>query len=201
MEFGNSVIPILKSAIRNPKSAMSNVLLLSGSPAKQSRSNTILEYVIKRLNAEGIETTLLGLRDFPAEDLIFAKYDSPAFEPFKASLNAASAVVIATPIYKASLTGGLKALLDVLPQQSFRKKSVLPIATGGTASHLLAIDFAIKPILATLGASDIQQGVFIVDSQFTYTDDGGFTLEAELQERLDAGISQLAESVKQHIAR
>jgi FMN reductase len=180
---------------------MSKVLLLSGSPSKQSRSNSILEYVVKSLNATGIETTLLGLRDFPAEDLVFAKYDSPAFEPLKASLEAAGAVVIATPIYKASLTGGLKALLDILPQNSFKKKTVLPIATGGTSAHLLAIDFAIKPILATLGASDIQQGVFIVDSQFTYKDDGGFTLEAELQERLDAGITQLAESVKAHIAR
>jgi FMN reductase len=180
---------------------MSKVLLLSGSPSKQSRSNSILEYAAKFLEAQGIGTTLLGLRDFPAEDLVFAKYDSPVFEPLKAALEEASGLVIATPIYKASLTGGLKALLDVLPQQSFRRKSVLPIATGGTAAHLLSIDFAIKPILATLGASDIQQGVFVVDSQFQYGENGGFTLDPEIQERLDAGLAQLAETVKAHIAR
>ncbi len=66
-----------------------------------------------------------------------------------------SAVVVATPIYKAAYTGGLKALFDILPQSALRGKTVLPLATGGSPAHLLAIDYALKPVLSALGASDL----------------------------------------------
>ena len=137
----------------------------------------------------------MGLRDFPAEDLVLARYDSPAFDEFKAQIAAAAGLVVATPIYKASYAGGLKALLDILPPGSLRGKTVLPIATGGTLAHLLAIDYALKPVLSVLGASDIQQGVYVVDSQFQREEGGDYVLEAELQARLDDSVAHLVESV------
>ena len=45
---------------------------------------------------------------------------------------------MATPIYKASYSGVLKAFLDLLPQFAFGGKVVLPLLTGGTAAHVLA---------------------------------------------------------------
>ncbi|MDQ0896682.1 NAD(P)H-dependent oxidoreductase [Paenibacillus sp. V4I7] len=62
---------------------------------------------------------------------------------------------------EASYTGVLKAFLDLLPQKGLECKVVLPLAVGGTISHLLAIDYALKPVLSALGARNILQGVYV----------------------------------------
>ncbi len=174
---------------------MPHVLLISGSPTAASRSAALLDRVSRAIEGRGLTTRTVGVRDFPAEDLVLARYDSPAFEEFKALIADAAGLVVATPIYKASYAGGLKALLDILPPGSLRGKTVLPIATGGSLAHLLAIDYALKPVLAVLGASDIQQGVYGVDSQFRQ-EDGAYVLEAELQARLDDSVERLVEVVE-----
>jgi FMN reductase len=173
---------------------MSKILLIAGSPTAPSRSALLLDYAAEALRGRGLEVTSISVRDFPAEDLIQANYDSPAFESFKHALAEAAGLVVATPIYKASYTGSLKALLDILPQGALRGKTILPLATGGSPAHLLAIDYAIKPLLAVLGASDIQQGVYVADSQFEYAG-AGFTLEPELQQRFDESLNRLALTV------
>ena len=62
---------------------MSDILLISGSPSTPSRSGALLEYAAERLGAEGFSTELVSVRDYPAEDLILGKYDSPAFDVTK----------------------------------------------------------------------------------------------------------------------
>jgi FMN reductase len=171
------------------------ILLISGSPTSPSKSSALLDYASAYIRKQGLATTTASVRDFPAEDLIHAKYDSPAFDGFKERIASASGLIVATPIYKASYTGSLKALLDILPPTSLRGKTILPLATGGSPAHLLAIDYALKPVLAVLGASDIQQGVYVADAQFQYTD-GGFTLEQDLQARFEEGLERLVQTVK-----
>ncbi|MGC3988376.1 MAG: NAD(P)H-dependent oxidoreductase [Chthoniobacteraceae bacterium] len=121
---------------------------------------------------------------------MLAKYDSESFAEWKREVAESAGLIISTPLYKATFTGGLKALLDVLPQGAFRGKTVLPIATGGTAGHLLSLDFAIKPVLSTLGASDIHQGVFVTDAQFQRLATDEYVLETELRIRFEEAIRQ-----------
>lgn len=167
---------------------MSEIILISGSPLERSKSHVILRYAEKYFKENKLSTHLTSVRDFPPEDLVHGKYDSEAFRSFKDRLAAAKGVLLATPIYKGAYTGALKTLLDILPQYAFKDKIVFPIATAGSMAHLLAIDFAIKPVLSVLGASDILQGVFITDLHFSPTDDHGFVLEAELQARLEKAL-------------
>lgn len=173
---------------------MSQVILLSGSPSAKSRSTALLEYADHFLQSRGITTSTVSVLDFPAGDLIQARYDSASFEGFKQQIADARALVIATPVYKGSYTGSLKALLDILPQYALLNKTVVPVVTGGSLAHLLAIDYSLKPLLSILGATDLRRGVYITDSQFQYTDDG-FTLEPALQDRLDTSLLHLAESL------
>jgi len=131
---------------------MSDILLISGSPSAQSRSGALLQYAVERLNVEGFSSDLVSVRDYPAEDLILGKYDSPSFVETKRLVAEARGLIVATPVYKAAYTGSLKALLDILPTQALRNKTVLPIATGGSPAHLLVLDYALKPVLGALGA-------------------------------------------------
>lgn len=170
---------------------MSHILLLSGSPSANSRSNALLARVREQLEAGGVATVTFSILDFPAEDLILAKYASPAFASFQQAVAAASGIAVATPVYKAAYAGGLKALLDILPQTALRKKTVLSLATGGSPAHQLAIDYALKPVLSALGATDLLQGVYAVDSQFTLVE-GRLQIAPELATRLDEAAAHLA---------
>lgn len=175
---------------------MPDILLISGSPSARSRSHALLDHAVERLAAEGLGTELVSVRDFPADDLILGRFDSPAFREFQHLVTEARALVVATPVYKAAYTGALKALLDILPQQAFRGKTILPIATGGSLAHLLVLDYALKPVLGSLGASDILQGVYVTDAQLRPADDGTVAIDAEILERLDREIESLVAKIK-----
>ena len=64
-------------------------------------------------------------------------------------------------------------LLDLIPEGGLAGKPVLPLVGGGSAGHLLAVDYALKPVLSALKASEIHQGVFAVSSDISVDADGG----------------------------
>ena len=175
---------------------MSDILLISGSPSTPSRSGALLEYAVERLGAEGLSTELVSVRDYPAEDLILGKYDSPAFDTTKRLVAEARGLIVATPVYKAAYTGSLKALLDILPPQALRNKTVLPIATGGSPAHMLVLDYSLKPVLGALGASDILQGVYVTDGQLQLGKKGYLFNDVEIRERFDRELDSLGSKVK-----
>ncbi|RPH21697.1 NADPH-dependent FMN reductase [Buttiauxella warmboldiae] len=141
------------------------VITLAGSPRFPSRSSALLEYAREKLSALDIEVCHWHLQNFAAEDLLYARFDSPALLALTEQLQQADGVIIATPVYKASFSGALKTLLDLLPERALEKKVVLPFATGGTVAHMLAVDYALKPVLNALKAQEILHGVFADDGQ------------------------------------
>ncbi len=175
---------------------MSSILLLSGSPSAPSRSEAILHHTAAILSDLGLTTQLVSVRDLPPEDLALAKFDSPQLKEIQQKVAQAAGIVISAPVYKASYPGVLKALLDLLDQDAFTGKAILPIATGGTLAHLLAIDFAMKPVLSVMGATHILRGVYILSSQIQFDAAGILQLEADIEERLQAGIRALAQAVR-----
>ncbi len=128
------------------------IVLLAGSPAIPSRSTRLLHHIGELLAMQGHRCVKLHVRDLPAEALLHADFDHPVIRLALGTVAHADAVVIATPIYKASCSGILKAFLDLLPQDGLLHKPVLPTATGGSQSHLLALDYALRPILTSLSA-------------------------------------------------
>ncbi len=175
---------------------MANVVAIAGSPSHPSRTSAVLEYAKTVLTSEGLQTDLIAVRDLPPEDLLFAKFDSPAIKEAQAKVEQASGVIIATPIYKASYTGVLKAFLDLLAPGALSGKVVLPIATGGTIAHLLAVDYALKPVIATLGARFVLGGVYLLDTQIQ-VNGSGVQLETEIEERLNASLYEFAKGIQQ----
>lgn len=174
---------------------MANILAIAGSPSHPSRTYGILEHSTKILQQEGFQTDILSVRDVPAEVLAYGQYDSPALEQPKGLIERADGIIIATPIYKAAYTGVLKAFLDLLPQRALSGKVVLPIATGGTLAHLLAIEYALKPVLSELKARYILGGVYAVDKQLQIQD-GSLQLDQEIDQRLKEALNEFAQSVK-----
>lgn len=174
---------------------MANILAIAGSPSHPSRTYSLVEYTTNLLQQQGYNIDIISVRDLPAEDLVFGRYDSPNLEQPKALLEKANGVIIATPIYKAAYTGLLKSFLDLLPQKALLGKIVLPIATGGTIAHLLAIDYALKPVLTQLGGQHILGGVYAVDKQIQRQQDGSIQLDEEIEQRLQHSLDDFVKAV------
>ncbi|BAY07479.1 NADPH-dependent FMN reductase [Calothrix sp. NIES-2098] len=174
---------------------MTNILAIAGSPTHPSRTYALVEYAVQNLSRQGLNTNIISVRDIPAEDLAYGRYNSASLEQPKALLEKASGVIIATPIYKAAYTGVLKAFLDLLPQKALAGKVVLPLAVGGTIAHLLSIEYALKPVLSELGARHILGTVYAVDKQIQIQPDGSVQLDEEIDQRLQDSLKEFALAV------
>ncbi|WP_234195131.1 NADPH-dependent FMN reductase [Pseudacidovorax sp. NFM-22] len=171
---------------------MPPVLLIAGSPSAPSRSTALLHAVTDRLAQRDVEARLLQVRDLPAASLLAADVSAPAIAQAVAALADAPAIVVATPVYKAAYSGLLKTFLDLLPQTALKGKTVLPLATGGSPHHMLALDYALRPVLQSLGARHILPGVYASDAQVTLVPEGAYHLQEELDARLAEAVQTLA---------
>lgn len=155
---------------------MATVLSVSGSPSATSRTAKLLRHLDHRLAAQGHDVIPLDVRTLPADALLGADFRHPAIADAAALFERADGVVIGTPIYKAAYSGLLKSLLDLLPQYALTGKTVLPLATGGSTAHVLAIDYALRPVLNSMGAAHIVPGWFTLDRDINVGDDGTLTV-------------------------
>ena len=145
---------------------MTTILALSGSPSSASRTVATVRGALDLLTERGYQVQHVAVRELPAAELLAANTGHPQIQKVLTQVAEADGVIVATPIYKASYTGLIKALLDLLPQHGLRGKAVLPLATGGTLAHLLAVDYALRPVLSALGARHVVPGTFLLDSAF-----------------------------------
>lgn len=169
-----------------------SVLLIGGSPAVPSSTGRLLDHVGQKLSTQGHWRSTLQVRDLPARALLHADTSDLAIKRALAAVAAADAIVIATPVYKASFTGILKAFLDLLPQDGLAGKLVLPLAIGGSQSHMLALDYALRPVLHALEARQVLASVYATSQQLVWSEDGGLTIDPAVAWRLDAGIEDLS---------
>lgn len=174
-----------------------SVLLIAGSPSDHSRTAALLEAAGQRLTFRGAQVDTLRVRDLPPHALVLADFGNPAVIRATAQVAAADIVVVATPVYKAAYSGVLKVFLDVLPQSAFKGKTVLPLATGGSPHHMLALDYALRPVLQSLGAKHILPGIYATDAQVVVNPEGGYQVDADIGDRLDEAVNTL---VHEHIA-
>ena len=179
----------------DPRTPLS-LFSIQGSPSLRSRSGWLQQLAQTRLESHVAASRTRLLRELPPAALLHADRQAPAVRDALATLAQAQLVIVATPIYKAAYSGLLKTFLDLLPEGALRGKTVLPLATGGTLAHLLALDYALKPVLGALGARDILDGVFATDAQLpAHEDSGGYVPAPELLQRLDAALQPLLEGV------
>lgn len=107
-------------------------------------------------------------------------------------LAAADAIVVATPIYKAGMSGLLKSFLDILDQDLLLAKPTALLATAGTARHALVVDEQLRSTMAFFRALTIPTSVF------STSEDWG---SASLGGRLDRAANELVALLASDVAR
>jgi FMN reductase len=171
---------------------MATVLSVSGSPSATSRTARLLRHLDARLIGQGHQVIALDVRTLPADALLGADFRHPAIVKAVELFARADGVVIGTPVYKAAYSGLLKSLLDLLPQYALAGKTVLPLATGGSTAHVLAIDYALRPVLSSMGAAHITPGWFTLDKDIAVGEDGSLTVTPATAEALAQVVDQFS---------
>jgi FMN reductase len=69
-----------------------------------------------------------------------------------AAIASADAVLLATPVYRGSMTGTLKNLLDHVPVEALRGTPVAIVAMGASDHHYLGAERHLRDVLAFFGA-------------------------------------------------
>ena len=83
-----------------------------------------------------------------------------------ARIAAASAVLIAAPVYRASYPGVLKNLLDITPVEALQSKPVGIVAMGGSPHHFLGVDWQLREVLTWFGALVAPTSVYLTGADF-----------------------------------
>ena len=176
---------------------MTHIVAIAGSPSDKSKSTELTRRVFLQLEEAGFTTKLISVRDISPQELIYgAEQDSPSLKTVTEHIERAAGVVIATPVYKAAYSGALKAFLDLLPQKALAGKVVLPIMTAGSDKHLLAMDYALKPVLSALGATHVLNGFFVSDDRAKRDQFGLLSLDDETEQRLGEQVGMLVSSAR-----
>ncbi|WP_040787655.1 NADPH-dependent FMN reductase [Massilia niastensis] len=178
-----------------------SIVLLGGSPSPQSSCSRLLLHIGEKLALHGHRTARLEVRELPGPALLRADTADPELARAVALVRDADALVVATPIYKASYTGILKLFLDLLPQDGLAGKLVLPIATGGSQSHLLALDYALRPVLASMWPRSILPSIYATSEQVGQDSAAGLRLAPPIAVRVADGVDQLAAELQALAAR
>ena len=138
--------------------------IVVGNPKPRSRTLTVAEAVADRLaGATGATVArTIDLCDY-ADDLF--KWPHDGLAALNDEVAASDFVVFASPTYKAAYTGLLKAFLDRYPNNGLAGVTAIPVMTGGSPTHSMAVETSMRPVLVELGASLPTRGLFFVMSQ------------------------------------
>jgi FMN reductase len=176
-----------------PATDPTDLRVVLGSTTPPGRLHRAAEGAIERAAARGTDADLLDLGMLslgfadgtPIEDLT----DDTAAAV--AALDSARALILATPVYRGSLTGALKNLLDLTPVPALQGKVVGLVAMGASDHHFLGAERHLRDVLAFFGAVVMPVAVYLNGKDF---DDGvpGERAETALDELFAATAATAA---------
>jgi FMN reductase len=142
----------------------SQVVSVVGNPRPDSRTHGIARTLVSAIAVE------LGARPGPEVDL--AALGPHTLDPVSpeavgavAQVLEADILVLASPTYKATYSGLLKAFLDRIATGALEGISAVPVLLGGAPNHQLAVDVHFIPLLLELGATVPTRGLFVLESE------------------------------------
>jgi FMN reductase len=169
------------------------VIFIAGSPSPKSRSSFVLHRVWAELASAGIPTSTFLLRDFEPADVLLGKPEAKTVIPLIEAAKSASGIVLATPVYKGTYAGALKAVVDLIPPDSLVGKPALGIATTRLEAHAGEVDRAYRALFAFFRAK-AHPSLVALDSEVTADEQGG-SLAPAAEERVVAAARALRDAL------
>jgi FMN reductase len=141
-----------------------NLTVIVGNPKAGSRTRRLAEEVARQVGAlvPPAEVSVIELADVAGE---LFDWKSPAVAALVDRVLAADGLVVASPTFKATYTGLLKAFLDRFGADQLAAKPTVPVMTGGNAGHALAVEHTLRPLLVEIGASTPTRGLYVTEAE------------------------------------
>jgi FMN reductase len=147
--------------------ALAIVIGAATPPGRLSRAAAALADAV-RAERPDLRVAMVDLAATPVE-ICDGRPEHAYGEATRAAIRAvreASAVAIASPVYRASYPGVLKNLVDLLPVEALAGKPVGILAMGATAHHYLGVDTQLRAVLAWFGALVAPTSVYLTSRDF-----------------------------------
>jgi FMN reductase len=139
------------------------IVTVVGNPRPESRTHALaatlagaLAAVLRESKVSAVDLAVLGARVLDPAD---ADAAAAATQVLGADI-----LIVASPTYKATYSGLLKAFLDRLGTGSLAGQRAVPVLLGGAPNHQLAVDVHFTPLLLELGAAVPVRGLFVLEA-------------------------------------
>jgi len=168
---------------------MTTIAVITGNPKPKSRTHSVAMAVADAIAAElgGPASRLeIDLTDH-APNLF--DWTDPALTTLTEQVAHADVAIFASPTYKASYTGMLKAFLDRYGSNGLAGVTAVPVMTGGWPGHLLAVEVHLRPVLVELGATVPARGLYVTEPELA-------DLDAAVKKWAAAAIPLIIRSLK-----
>lgn len=165
---------------------------LSGNVKRPSRTASLVEAIVSSARDRlGVESTVFELVD--AAPVLFRALRSDQLDAEgRAIIDAvetADILVVGSPVYRASYTGALKHLFDLVDYRALTNKRVILAATGGTPLHGLMTEHQLRPLFGFFNALTLPTAIYATEADFTEYD----ITSPAVHERIDRAVSELTQ--------
>lgn len=146
------------------------IVAVSGGLNTPSKTESLIDAILDELHgALNIEVHYIKLSEIGSGlGGVISRSDLPAnVQDALAAIETADALIVGTPVYRASFTGLFKHLFDFVDQFSLVDTPVLLAASGGSDRHALVLEHQLRPLFSFFQAQTLPIGVYATDQDFT----------------------------------
>ncbi len=149
---------------------MTKIAVVTGNPKPASRTHSVALAVADVLAKEFPGAEALPVIDLAGHAPRLFDWSDEELTALTAQVAAADIAIFASPTYKASYTGLLKAFLDRYGNNGLAGVTAVPVMTGGWPGHLLAVEVHLRPVLVELGATVPARGLYVTEPELAELD-------------------------------
>jgi FMN reductase len=146
-----------------------SIVGVSGNVTRPSRSSALVGAVLDALQSRvDADLKLIELVDAAPmflSALTADRLDSDGKSLIR-SIEVADLIVVGTPVYRASYTGALKHLFDLVRHDAFVGKPVILTATGGSQLHGLVTEHQLRPLFGFFNAFTLPTAVYATEADY-----------------------------------
>lgn len=168
------------------------ILGLSGNVKRPSRTASLVDAVVswaaERLGGNGRLIELVDAAPVLFRALRADQLDAEGRAIIDA-VEAADVLVVGSPVYRASYTGALKHLFDLVDYRALTGKRVILVATGGTPLHGLMTEHQLRPLFGFFNALSLPTAIYATEADFT----DYYISNTAVHERINRAVSELAQ--------
>jgi FMN reductase len=144
---------------------MTRIAVVTGNPKLASRTHSVALAVADVLAKEIPGAEVTPIIDLAAYAPRLFDWSDEELAVRTAQVAAANIAIFASPTYKATYTGLLKAFLDRYGNNGLAGVTAIPVMTGGWPGHLLAVEVHFRPVLVELGATVPSRGLYVTEPE------------------------------------